>query len=555
MIALANHLWQSTLFALAAGAITILLRRNSASARYAVWLAASVKFLIPFSLLAGLGARSAWLLGPTIAPQFTSAIGQISHPFVRPITPFAVSAMTSVTTTPASMIPNVLIAVWICGGIAVCLGRISRLRQVRRTLKESSVALQTGRESELLRRVLESGGMPPLRLVASRSAMEPGVCGVIRPFLLLPFDISAHLGEAELEAIFAHELAHVRRRDNLTAGIHAIAETVFWFHPFVWWIGAHLLQERERACDQETLSMGCEPQVYAEGILKVCRYYVTAPVIFVAGVTGSNLKMRIEEIMKNQTTFPLRFGKRLFLAMAAAAAIGGPILAGLMTAPMVRAQAPVRVIAAVESAARFTVIAETPQGQRGAPPASAVRQTPGQVTPAPVPPDWLGEVSLLITDPERIAFQQLKDDERQRFIENFWGQRNPTPGTPTNEFKDKFYERFAYANAHFSTSIPGAQTDRGKMYILNGPPDELISHPSGGTYYRITPEGRGATMTFPFEAWRYRHIDGKGDNIIYEFVDKEMNGNYTLEYDPGAKAKDDNSDGKRNVQGQLRFTF
>jgi GWxTD domain-containing protein len=99
--------------------------------------------------------------------------------------------------------------------------------------------------------------------------------------------------------------------------------------------------------------------------------------------------------------------------------------------------------------------------------------------------------------------------------------------------------RVAYANEYFTTKsgIPGSQTDRGKMYILNGPPDEIVSHPSGGTYYRPADGGAGVTKTLPFETWRYRNLNGKAENVIYEFVDKQMNGEYTLEYDPNAKSK------------------
>jgi GWxTD domain-containing protein len=97
--------------------------------------------------------------------------------------------------------------------------------------------------------------------------------------------------------------------------------------------------------------------------------------------------------------------------------------------------------------------------------------------------------------------------------------------------------RVAYANEHFTSKsgIPGSKTDRGKMYILNGPPDEILSHPSGGTYYRPADQGDRVTRTFPFEQWRYRHVGGKGENVIYEFVDKQENGEYTLEYDPNAR--------------------
>jgi len=542
MIAIANHLWQSTLFALAAGVLTFFLRKNSASVRHAVWLAASVKFLIPFSLLSAAGARLSWLAGPQVTPRLASVIGQIPHPLRIPVTPFTVSSSVAVAPVPANAIPIVLAALWICGAAAVGLGRFSRLRQVRRFMKES-VALCEGSEYGLLCRALRARGMSPLPLITSSASMEPGVCGIIRSVLVLPTDISTRLLDSELDAILAHELAHVRRRDNLTAAIHAIAETLFWFHPLVWWIGARMLRERERACDQETLSAGCDPQTYAEGILKVCQFYVTAPADFVAGVTGSNLKVRIEEIMINRRVFPLGFGKRLLLATAAVTAIGLPVLAGLIRTPVVRAQAPVAVTAAVESVVRLASIPVAPHAQRGAPLAPSSQQTAqpqapttSPTTPAIVPTEWLSEVTPLITDAERAAFQKLgSDEERNVFIMNFWISRDPTPGTPANEFKDDFYRRVEYVNTHFAAGVPGSQTDRGRMYILNGPPDEIVSHPSGGTYYRPAQDGGRVTNTFPFETWRYQHLAGKGDNMVYEFVARVKTGEYTLEYDPAAK--------------------
>ena len=120
--------------------------------------------------------------------------------------------------------------------------------------------------------------------------VEPGVFGVFRPILLLPEGIGARLNEPQLEAILAHELCHVRRRDNLTATIHMAVQAVFWFHPLVWWLGARLVDERERACDEEVLRLGNRPQVYAAGILNICKLYVESPLACVSGVTGADLK-------------------------------------------------------------------------------------------------------------------------------------------------------------------------------------------------------------------------------------------------------------------------
>jgi len=150
---------------------------------------------------------------------------------------------------------------------------------------------------------------------------------------------------------------------------------------------------------------------------------------------------------------------------------------------------------------------------------------------------WLNEdVAYIITDEERTAFKRLQtDEERESFIENFWLRRDPTPDTVENEFKEEHYRRIAYANENFASGIPGWKTDRGRIYITYGPPDEKDTHPSGGTYERPPEEGGGTTSTFPFEQWRYRYIEGIGTDINIEFVDPTMSGEYRMTMDPSEK--------------------
>jgi GWxTD domain-containing protein len=150
---------------------------------------------------------------------------------------------------------------------------------------------------------------------------------------------------------------------------------------------------------------------------------------------------------------------------------------------------------------------------------------------------WLNEdVSYIITDEERTAFKRLQtDEEREQFIEQFWLRRDPTPDTVENEFKEEHYRRIAYANENFASGIPGWKTDRGRIYITYGPPDEKDTHPSGGSYERPTEEGGGTTSTFPFEQWRYRYIEGIGTDINIEFVDPTMSGEYRMTSDPSEK--------------------
>src|SRR5581483_9293680 len=150
---------------------------------------------------------------------------------------------------------------------------------------------------------------------------------------------------------------------------------------------------------------------------------------------------------------------------------------------------------------------------------------------------WLNEdVRWIITPEEEQAFKRLQnDEEREQFIENFWLRRDPTPDTAENEFKEEHYRRIAYANERYASGIPGWKTDRGRIYITFGPPDEIESHPSGGTYERPPEEGGGTTSTFPFEQWRYRYIEDIGNDIIIEFVDPTMSGEYRMTMDPSEK--------------------
>jgi GWxTD domain-containing protein len=150
---------------------------------------------------------------------------------------------------------------------------------------------------------------------------------------------------------------------------------------------------------------------------------------------------------------------------------------------------------------------------------------------------WLNEdVAYIITDEERKAFKQMNtDEEREQFVEQFWLRRDPTPDTVENEYKEEHYRRIAYANEHYASGAPGWKMDRGRIYITFGPPDEIDSHPSGGTYERPVAEGGGETTTFPFEDWRYRYIEGIGNDIMIEFVDTTMTGEYHMTMDPSEK--------------------
>jgi uncharacterized protein (TIGR03435 family) len=321
---LGNHLWQSTLFAALAGLLTLALRKNHARARYWLWLVASLKFLVPFSLLTSLGSRLAWSRGSAPTQGALSfVIEQVSRPFAQQ------AASQAAPQTVFASLPALLAATWACGFVAVLVVWITRWQRVSLGIRNTA-PLREGREVEALRRLEQAGGVRrKIEIFLSRASLEPGILGIVKPVLLWPHGISDRLEDAHLEAILAHEVWHVRRNDNLAAAVHMVVEAIFWFHPLVWWLGARMVDERERACDEEVLQLGSQPQVYAESILKICEFCVGSPLACVAGVTGSDLKKRIANIMNKNIVRKLNFGKKLLLSTLGVAAIALPIFFGL----------------------------------------------------------------------------------------------------------------------------------------------------------------------------------------------------------------------------------
>lgn len=318
--ALENHLWQSTLSCCVVAALTLMLRRNRAAVRHGLWLAASVKFLVPFSLLVSIGSRFEWREPPAAVPPQVSVVEQIGQPFAPPA---PAPLLVSVPTAP-SRLPAVLFGLWVWGFAAQGLAWWRRWRRVR-----AAVGMASPLQLEL-----------PIPAMSTPSRLEPGVFGIFRPVLILPAGIAEQLTTAQFESVLAHELCHGRRRDNLTAAVHMLVEALFWFHPLVWLIRIRLLEERERACDEEVLQAAVQPQDYAEAIVGVCRYCLESPLVCVSGITGSNLKRRVEGIMMNRSTYNLNFGRRLLLVAAGFTAVVLPLAVGAFHIPPVRTQQP-----------------------------------------------------------------------------------------------------------------------------------------------------------------------------------------------------------------------
>jgi uncharacterized protein (TIGR03435 family) len=332
-LAVADHLWQSTVFAVGVWLITLAMKRKRGEVRHGLWLAASVKFMVPFSLLVGIGSPFSVLQHavPEQEPAAYAAMSSVAQPFSE-IAAAPVNATAHESTVWADLFawwPAALAMVWLGGTTAVLLVWRARWRKIVAALGEAE-PLSEGREAEMMLRLArESRVRWRPRLMRSRSTMEPGIFGVFRPVLIWPAGLSALLDDEHLEAILAHETMHVRRQDNLTAAVHMAVEAGFWFHPLVWWMGRRMVEERERACDEAVVRLGSSPAAYAEGLLRACRFSVESSLACVAGVTGADLNQRIRSIMKPRVEELSAAGK-LTLALLGSVAVTGPVAYGIV---------------------------------------------------------------------------------------------------------------------------------------------------------------------------------------------------------------------------------
>jgi bla regulator protein BlaR1 len=293
------HLWQSTLFVAAIALVAFFLRRRAARSRHALWLLASIKFVVPFSILTAAGAALAAWMSPLVSwrlslggSQGAAAWLERSRPFwTLEVTPEAGTWLMAVS--DASSIAG---ALWIAGTVSILAWRC---RQWLATVDAARRArpLLEGRELTALRSAAGRAGFDGIELRQVDASREPAVVGIRRVAILWPEGLGARLTDGELEAVFAHELCHVARRDNLSSVLQIAVETLFWFHPMVWWLSGRLVHERERACDEEVVHMGTDKTNYAAGILKVCGFCLRAPAAFAAGIGSSDLAQRVERIL------------------------------------------------------------------------------------------------------------------------------------------------------------------------------------------------------------------------------------------------------------------
>jgi GWxTD domain-containing protein len=381
-----------------------------------------------------------------------------------------------------------------------------------------------------------------LRVRESERISVPMTVGQFQPTILLPTEWR-EWDSAKLQAVLTHEEAHIRRADWAIGVMARINCCVFWFHPLSWWLKRQLGLLAEEACDDDALTRIGDRQDYARVLLEIASAMKSAhgrflgDAIFMAKET--NVEKRMEQILDDTRTIPPAFARRGWVALLLCSLPVGYFVSAVQLAPaQTRTAAPV-----VQPPAKEQPLPVTPVQISPVQIAQARRDT-GQQVPTPAAPapvrdradvlasletpyqKWLGEdVRWIISDEERMAFKRLQtEDERQAFIEQFWLRRDPTPNTNENEMKEEHYRRIAFANDRFTEKIPGWQTDRGATYIKYGPPDALDSHSA-------------TAVTYPYETWLYRFIEGMGTNVELEFVDPTMTGRYHLTHDPSEKIR------------------
>ncbi len=465
---LLHSLWEGAILAVALGAALAAMR--PARARYA---AACLALLIM------LGAFSVTLI--RLMPESVNGARTVRVPAFHPWNVGSADAAGHANTGLAAAAPW-LTAFWVAGVwiyyLVHAFGWIAVCRMRRRGVSAASEQWQ----KELARLGTRLRLSRPVLLLESCLAETPMVLGHFRPVILMPLGLLAGLPAGQMEAILLHELAHIRRNDYLVNVLQRLAEGLLFYHPAVWWISRVIRAEREHCCDDVAVGDGGDAHQYAVALaaLEQNRWPGREPAV---AATGGNLMKRIHRLL---------YPKGPNSAWT-------PVFAAL-------------ILIATASAALQAWQSNPPQ------PRSATGQA-GRAEDSPYV-RWLDQdVAYIISDEERAAFQKLAtDEERTMFIQQFWERRDPTPGTVENEFKLEHYRRIAYANRRFQTLAgrPGWQTDRGHMWIVYGPPDELEEHP------------QGSQTRSPYQVWLYWHVEGIGDRLTVTFIDRTGTRDYRL---------------------------
>ena len=462
--ALFHSLWQG---AIAAGLLAVF---RTSRARYVAGCVALAAILCCFIF-------TFW----TFLPE--DGIARGAGELATPVKPLSVAPAASAGTSPrAGDLLAWLTPLWITGVVLFQLratagwmaARRLRLRCVCEVSKRWRFTL-----GELAARMRV---YRPVQLLESGLAEVPVVVGYLRPVILVPAGLLSSMPPEHIELILLHELAHIRRHDYLVNLLQTVTEGLLFYHPAVWWISGVVRAEREHCCDDLAVTVSSSGGAYEYALaltaLEQSRWGTGSHWHTAAGVaaTGGKLMTRIHRLL-----YPKR---------PAAGSAGAPLL-----------WAALAVLVASQSVA-------APQNPK---------------EDAYPHMKWVDEDVVYVIDAqEREAFLRLNTDaEREHFVEQFWQRRDPTPGSPKNEFREEHYRRIASASERFgSPNAAGWKTDRGRIYILYGPPDEIEAHPSGRA---------GGP---PFQQWMYNELEGIGKRVIVEFVDANRDGEFRQTTDP-----------------------
>jgi GWxTD domain-containing protein len=367
----------------------------------------------------------------------------------------APDSLWSAFTPPVTSSPiwHWLAPLWMAGVAVFYLRSLASWIAARRMQNTGIVPLAREWQDRFRNLCHRAGVSRPVALLESCLTEVPVVIGYLRPMILVPIGLAAGLRADQVEALLLHELAHIRRHDYLVNLLQGAVEGLLFYHPAVWWVSNIIRTEREHCCDDAVVAQHGDAHGYASALtaLEMQR----APEAALAA-TGGSLVRRVRRLLRQPE--------------------------GPQGSPAAVIAAAVLLVGAAAILPAWQQDIESPYMR------------------------WLKEdVAYIITNEERATYNHLTADaERERFIEQFWERRDPTPGTPENEFKEEHYRRIAYANEHYKEALglAGWKTDRGRVYIVYGPPDEKESHPNA---------------TPPNEQWLYRYIEGVGTNIIVEF--------------------------------------
>ena len=458
--ALGHFVWEGALIALALAAVLPVCRR--ASIRYRAACAAALAMLAAFGItLAVCIPEKAALAQPAWDMANGAAAG--AGDGIAGRAPGALAYI-------QGLLPQA-VPFWMAGVLAIGLYRLGGWTAAQRLRRVGVCAASTAWQQRLSQLAQAIGAWKPRVLLESSLAEVPVVIGHLRPAILVPAGLLTGLPPGQVEAILLHELAHIRRSDYLVNLAQTLMESLLFYHPAVWWVSATMRAEREKCCDDMVVAIQGDAGGYAAALvtLEERRWTGREPAL---AATGGNLMNRIRRLLNQpEKTRP-----------AAALVLSTGLLLGAFCF--------------------FAAAQQTRPAESGKEAAYA---------------KWLNEdVVYIISKEERAAFERLQtNEEREKFIEQFWQRRDPTPDTPENEFKEEHYRRIAFANQHWAGGDPGWRTDRGRIYIVYGPADEIENHPAQG-----------------LEQWLYYHLNGIGDRVILDFTDPKHSGDYQLTKDP-----------------------